>query len=520
MAESPRLVVTDERVAMRDGVRLAADVIRPDDAQRHPVLLIRTPYGRPGLWAGHDPAGWARRGWSVVLQDVRGRGSSEGTFRPFHQEVPDGYDTVAWCAEQPWSDGRVSMTGMSYNGATQWLAALSRPPALRAISPSVIGADFLDEFAYEGGAFHQGFMSAWALALAATGTDPETVVKATELIRQWPDLLGDDSGRKAIAEVFPDYAEWVPRQPDYWEPVNVADAHPALDVPAWRLAGWYDLFCEGTLAAYAESTRSMTSPQRLIVGPWTHARMNEQAAPELDFGPDAHGLLLAAELETFLRAALDGEPARTGVTVFVMGENAWRDLPSWPPTSTAMRWWLGPDGGLLPSGPRTGDVSWRHDPADPVPTRGGRTLQGGLPMAGPVDQRINESRPDVLVWTSEPLDEDLTVIGTISAELAVQSTAAAYDVVLKVCDVHPDGRSLNVIDGVRRVEGAPGQVQDVRIRVGSTAMTFRRGHRIRVSLASSDSPRLDLLGSAQNSVLLGRSVVSFPVVETASRAHE
>jgi putative CocE/NonD family hydrolase len=513
VVDTPALVVTEEQVAMRDGVRLATDVVRPDDAARRPVLLVRTPYSRPGVWSAHDPAGWARRGWAVVLQDVRGRGQSEGTFRPFHQEVDDGFDTIAWCAEQPWSDGRVAMTGMSYNGATQWLAALSRPPALKAISPSVIGADFLEEFAFEGGAYHQGFMSAWALALAATGTDPEVVVKAAELIREWPGVLGDDSGRKAIAEVLPDYADWVPRQPDYWSPVNVAAALPDLDLPVWRLAGWFDLFCEGTLSAYASCAETMSAPQRLIVGPWTHARMHEQATPEVDFGFDALGVLLAAEMGDFLRAALDGTEAKTGATVFVMGDNAWRDLTSWPPPSAAMSLRLGADGVLVDSDPEPGAVSWQHDPADPVPTRGGRTLQGGLPMAGPVDQRPNEARPDVLTWSSQVLDEDITVIGTLTAELELRSTAVSYDVIVKVCDVQPDGRSMSVVDGVRRVTNEPGQTQLVDVRVGSTAMTFQRGHRIRVTLASSDSPRLDLLPAAEQTVLLGRSAVTLPVVE-------
>lgn len=509
-----RLLVTDERVAMRDGVRLATDVVRVDDEQPRPVLLVRTPYSRPAVWQAHDPVGFVRRGWAVVLQDVRGRGQSEGVFRPFHQEIDDGHDTVQWCAEQPWSDGRVAMTGMSYNGATQWLAALGRPPALKAISPSVIGADFLAEFAYDGGAFHQGFMSAWALALAATGQDPEAAGKAVELSRQWPALLAGDSGRKPISEVLPDYAEWVPRRTDYWAPVNVAARMAELDLPVWRLAGWFDLFCEGTIAAYVDCVRTMSSSQRLIIGPWTHARMHEQATPEVDFGLDAMGVALAAEMEEFLRTGVNGTPGKGGVTVFVMGENTWRDLPCWPPPAQNEVLRLGPGGQLTASDVDPGAVTLRHDPADPVPTRGGRTLQGGLPMAGPVDQRPNEARDDVLVWTSEELTDDVTVVGTITAELEVDSTASTYDVIVKVCDVHADGRSLGIVDGVRRVSGRAGQLTRVGVRVGSTAVTFLRGHRIRVTIASSDWPRLDVLDGADHVLRLGGSAITFPVIET------
>lgn len=513
MPDSP-LVVSDERVAMRDGVRLATDVVRIDDDERRPVLLIRTPYSRPAIWAAHDPVSWARRGWAVVLQDVRGRGQSEGTFRPFHQEIHDGFDAIAWCADQAWADGRVAMTGYSYNGAVQWLAALAKPRALKAISPSVIGVDFPDDFAYDGGAFQQGFLSAWAIGLAASDPDPDIAARGAELAPHWPDVLDEEAGRKAIADVLGDYAHWVPRQDDYWHAVDVAARLPELDLPVWRLAGWYDVFCEGTLAGYTGMADHATAPQRLIVGSWTHVGLFNQVTPELDFGSDAAGLALAAEVESFLRDSLDGKPAKQGVTVFVMGENVWRDLPSWPPPSAALELRLGRSGVLAADSRPDGELSWRHEPSDPVPTRGGRTLQGGLPMAGPADQRPNEARGDVLVWTTAVLEEDLTVVGTVKAGLDVRSTAPVYDVAVKLCDVHPDGRSLNVVDGIQRTSAPPGQTQHVEVRVGSTAMTFRRGHRIRVSIASSDHPRFDACVAAQQTLVLGRSSVALPVVRT------
>lgn len=489
---------------MRDGVHLATDVVQLDDGERRPVLLIRTPYSRPAIWQAHDPISYARRGWVVVLQDVRGRGGSEGEFVPFLQEVDDGFDTIAWCAQQPWSDGTVTMTGYSYNGAVQWLAAMSRPPALKAISPSVIGVDFLNDFAYEGGAFQQGFLSAWAIGLAASSPNPELAKAGLALIPQWPDLLLAEGGNEQIATALPAYGEWLAGSPDYWKTADVASVLPSLDLPVWRLAGWYDTFCEGTLAGFEQMADHATAPQRLIVGPWTHIGMFSQATPELDFGPEGNGLLLASELEAFLRAGTEG---KGGVTVFVMGRNAWQDLPSWPPPSTPRLLHLGPGGTLAASAVSTATVSWRHDPGTPVPTRGGRTLQGGLPLAGPADQRPNELRSDVVVWTSAELTEDLTVIGPITAQLELTSTASRFDVSVKVCDVHPDGRSLNVVDTIRRLSSGV-----ATIVVGSTAQTFLRGHRIRVTLASSDYPRFDLLPSAEQTVTLGSSTLTLPVV--------
>lgn len=513
MADVPELRVLDVRVPMRDGVQLATDVTVVDDGEPRPALLVRTPYSRAGIRAAHDPVAQARNGWAVVLQDVRGRFDSEGSFSPFVQEVEDGFDTVSWCAEQPWCDGSVAMTGMSYNGATQWLAALARPPALKAIAPSVIGPDFLDDFAYTGGAFCQGFLSTWAIALAASGQDPDAAAKALELFTQWPRLLHGDSGRKALAEVLPDYAAWVPRQEEYWDPVDVGAQLPELGLPAWRLAGWYDLFCEGTLKGYVSMAHHVQAPQRLIVGPWTHAGMHVQATAEVDFGMSATGASLAAEVDGFLRAGVEGKRALSGVTVFVMGENAWRDLVDWPPPSTPLVLHLGAEGALTTSPPPGGELRWQHDPDEPVPTRGGRTLQAGLPLAGPVDQRPVEARADVQVWTSDELEHDVTVIGLIRAQLQVASSCETHDLVVKVCDVLPDGRSLNVVDSIQRTKGTAGEPHTVGVDVGSTAMRFGRGHRIRVLVASSDFPQFDLSPRAEHTLLLGASTITLPVAD-------
>lgn len=501
------VTVTELQVPMRDGVQLAADVVQLADEQRRPVLLVRTPYSRSSLWADHDPVGLARRGWAVVLQDVRGRGGSEGVFRPFVHEGQDGFDTVAWCAAQPWSDGRVVMSGRSYDAAVQWLAAVERPPALKAISPSVIGTDFVRHFAFEGGVFQQGYLSGWALGLAASSDDPAVAQQAVELTGQWPGVLHDEDAANRIAAVLPDYAGWK-RDPAFWEPLDVAGRLGQVELPAWRLTGWYDTFCEGTLAGYRELVETSSAPQRLVVGPWSHVALLQCTIGELDFGPDAGGEQLVGELEPFLRGVLDGDPVPTGVTVFVMGDNAWRDLPQWPPPSTPMEIPLG-RGDFLPA---DGTLTWVHDPTAPVPTRGGRTLQEGTPPAGPVDQRPNEARDDVLVLTGPPLGEDMTVIGTVTAQLEVSSTATAFDLAVKVCDVHPDGRSMNVVDSIQRATAEPGSAVLVEVTVGSTAMTFRRGHRLRVSVASSDWPRFGPLPAATHELHLHRSRVVLPVV--------
>lgn len=524
---------------LRDGVLLACDVVRPDDVARHPVLLVRTPYSRAGLREYYDPINWARHGWAVVFQDVRGRFDSEGSFRPFHQEVADGVDTVAWCAAQPWSTGRVAMAGPSYNGATQWLAAIGQPPALGAIAPAVTGTDFRDTFFYEGGVLRNAFPVSWAAMLAASrpGIRKAEARPLVRLADDWPAVLRGGPGRDLVAAAFPDLDRWSAYDDDaYWGPIDASRAYRKLDLPAWHLAGWYDIFCEGTLAAYAgmsayARTDYARRSQRLVVGPWTHAGLYVPNTAEVDFGLAANGLAegLPDEMRAFLSAALDRRETKSGARVFVMGRNKWLDLLSWPPPSTPAELHLTSatrangldgDGRLVWDGPVScGEGSYRHDPADPVANRGGRSLSPVLPLAGPMDQRPVEQRDDILVYTTDPLRRDVTVVGTITASIAFTSTAERADVMVKVCDVHPDGRAINVVDGARRIDLTPGRVRSVDVRVGSTAMTFQRGHRIRVEVASSNFPHLSLLEPAAVQTVRygGRrpSTITLPVLDRA-----
>ncbi|MDP9183780.1 MAG: CocE/NonD family hydrolase, partial [Actinomycetota bacterium] len=287
----------------------------------------------------------------------------------------------------------------------------------------------------------------------------------------------------------------------WWKAASVPLAE--LRLPAWHLSGWYDLFCEGTLNSYT-AMAGHDVRQRLVVGPWAHINLYQQLVGEVDFGPAAHGLSqgLPGQMQAFLRNALDGEPVQTGVCVFVMGENAWRELPSWPPPSSPYQPGLGSE-----------TLRWQNDPADPVPTYGGRTLLAALPVPGPIDQRPVHERDDVVVWTSEPLTEDLTVIGTVTAQLALTCSAQQADVCVTLCDVHPDGRVLNVVDGNLRTTGAADRPRLIDVRVGSTAMTFRAGHRIALAVSASSWPRFDLSPAADYALDLGQSSLTLPVPE-------
>lgn len=499
-----------EEVAMPlpDGTRLGTDVFVPGDGERHPVLLARTPYDRFTLRAGHDPVALARRGWAVVLQDVRGRFGSEGTFDPMRQEADDGAAAVEWCARQPWSNGAVAMASGSYNGYVQWAAAFRRPKALKAIAPSVTTPFSADSWFREGGAFRIGVWTIWSLALASGGNHGTRASerRAARNLERWRELVGPPADVDEISTSLAGFRDWY-RDRDVFAGVEPKSTLAPVDLPVFHVSGWYDLFCEGSLDAYAAMARRARSPQRLIVGPWSHATMFLRLVGEVDFGPRAMLLGVAAEQEAFLRAAVDGGEPKGGVTVFVMGRNDWLDLEAWPPPADELELFLGADGRLLDErGPRGAD-SYVHDPADPVPTHGGRHLHWGLPPSGALDQRAIEARDDVLVYTGARLRRDLTVVGRVRAKLRVASTAEQTDFTVKLVDVHPDGTAINVTDSIRRVELTPGRAKTIEVSAGSTAMTFRRGHRIRVEIASANFPQFDCLGAAQQTVHHGSSLL-------------
>ncbi|HET7572634.1 MAG TPA: CocE/NonD family hydrolase [Gaiellaceae bacterium] len=515
--------VQDVAVPLPDGTRLATDLFLPADGERHPVFLLRTPYSRASLRAVHDPVELARAGWAVVVQDVRGRVASEGRFDALRQEGPDGAAVVEWCAAQPWSTGRVAMAGASYNGWVQWTAARHRPRGLAAIAPLVSSPYAGRSWFREGGAFKIGAWANWAMAMATAGNGGTRAAerRAVKDVQRLLELVAHPPDVERIASHFPAFAEWYAADVADWaETEGPGPLASRVQVPVYNLTGWYDIFVEGAIDAYEELAHrsrreAVRRSQRLVVGPWSHMADLIQVVGTVDFGAEANWLQrgIPAEQLRFLRDAAEGREVRGGVDVFVMGRNRWLELDSWPPPATETAFHLesgssangsGGDGRLLDAPPeRAGFDRWRHDPADPVPTTGGRHLLWQPAPPGPADQREVERRRDVLVYTSEPLARELTAIGRVRAELHVASTAPRADFAVKLVDVHPDGRAINVVDSISRADLVPGRTTRVSVDVGRTAMTFLRGHRLRIEVASSNHPHLDLLEAADQTLHWG-----------------
>lgn len=526
-------------VAMADGTRLRADVYRPGDGGRYPVLLQRTPYNKE-MWPitalTLDPLRAAAAGYAVVIQDVRARWASEGgVFFPYRDERADGHDSVAWCAAQDFSSGRVGCYGLSYMGGTSWLAARGGHPALGAISPTTAPNDFWRNHFWRGGALNLGTLAMWALraigpaALIRSRPAPEQffapLVRLIDDVDAFAEVLGA-LPLNAFAPAHPGDDSFLPffheflrhPAPDaFTDALLFSNAHAEVKVPALIIAGWHDLLLAADLEHFAGMQTHGGSDvarrhTRLVVGPWSHG-MFQNVVGDLDFGLRANGLFLDLKedltrlqlrwFDHWLKGVDNGVRDDAPVRLFVQGINRWRDEDAWPPRGTeVVPVFLGSDAVLTAQAPNRAapPSSYVYDPNDPCPTCGGSLLMPAQYSAGPVDQRPLLSRRDVLCFTSPPLAADLDIIGAVQAELFAATSGPDTDWVVKLCEVRADGSSVNICDGVVRAslrDGVsrrllvPGALERYVIDLWSTAVTIPAGHRLRVLITSSDFPRYD-----------------------------
>jgi uncharacterized protein len=518
----PVVVEPAVKVAMRDGVTLVADVYRPRAEGRFPVLLQRTPYDR------RDPRTGLRlasHGYVVVLQDTRGRFDSGGEFYPFLSEAADGYDTVEWAAALPYADGKVGMFGGSYVGATQMLAAMARPPHLVAIQPYVTASEYYEGWTYQGGALMEWFVTSWSSGLAVDTLRRKA--SALSRPRDWVETTPVEGYRlldlPAVADLAPYLRDWMrhPTRDAYWKATRVSDHYGEMTVKALHQAGWHDIFSRGSIENYIGLREKAATPearagQRLMVGPWAHwATSPEGKVGDVVFGKDAvvdPNDLLLEWADYALKGASNRYATGAPVRLFVMGDNVWRDEQEFPlARARATRYYLhsakGANSvsgdGLLstkPPGKEPPD-RFEYDPADPVRTLGGRLCCGAAYPPGPFDQRPNESRPDVLVYSTPPLERDLEVTGFITAEIQAATSAPDTDFTAMLVDVDPSGYARYLADGILRAryrrsrETAemvePGRVETYAIDLWATSNVFKAGHRLRLYVSSSNFPRFD-----------------------------
>ncbi|WP_255345574.1 CocE/NonD family hydrolase [Streptomyces chartreusis] len=505
---------------MRDGAVLRADVYRPAAGGPYPVLLARLPYGKsvPMTASMLDPLGLARDGFIVVIQDTRGRFASEGDWEPWTYEEADGYDTVRWAAALADSNGRVGMIGASYFGNTQWMAALAKPPELKAIAPQITWSDPDDGLFSRGGAIELGINLPWSLAqgvdtlMRRHGDDPTALGPALGALIEDLDQVTSFGYGELPAGRHPAFQRHGIREigfersrqdPDWSAACRVAGRQAEVELPSLNIGGWYDIFNQGTLDNYVES-RAAGRPATLIMGPWTHANFTGQIG-DVNFGAAASADLIgfrgrSIDLQSaWFRQWLTPDSAPSGpdlppVLLFVMGANQWREEQQWPlARAVDTDLFLRADGGLAFDAPQAdeGSDTYVYDPDDPVPTTGGALLMSSEFRSGPLDQAAVEERSDVLVYTTEPLTEDMEVTGRVRALVHAATDAPTTDWVVRLCDVAPEGISLNVVDGIVRANTTPGEFTEHAVDLWSTSYVFRAGHRLRVQITSSNFPRWD-----------------------------
>ena len=514
-------VEADVSAAMRDGTVLRADVYRPDAPGRYPVLLQRTPYSKDSENCVEQGHKLAERGYVVVQQDVRGRYRSDGEFQPGffsadHRDAEDGYDTVEWAAGLTWSTGKVGTFGGSYCGWTQWELAHTRPPHLTAMIPSAIAADLLDR--EMSGVLRLGRVLWWSVNTLAPDVRRRLNEEAGPTTTEEAERLYLERDRSKwlwhlpLAEIPDEALSGVGRHWRSWLADHASDhfgfleRHRDVAVPALTTTGWYDQQIGAIRNFTGMRANGMTGEarrgQRLIVGPWSHTTdFSSSQVGEVDFGPDAVRDFLQMADDWFghwLKGESTGVEEWPPVQIFVMGANRWRGEEEWPLARTEYTdYYLG-GGGKLGLGAPSDEPpdSYDYDPRDPV-----MTLYSPRGQQEPQDQRMLDGRRDIVCYQTDPVEEPIEVTGPITVHLWAASSARDTDFVVKLMDVRPDGFVQELCYGIVRARYResftspsliePGRTYEYTIRASPTSNLFRRGHRIRLDVSSSDFPNFD-----------------------------
>lgn len=489
-ADEPYVRERDLRVPLSDGVVLLADLYRaPGPLRPRPTVLMRTPYGRDGLGSIIGSL-LARRGFQVLVQSTRGTFGSGGQFRPFLHESSDGLDTLAWVRGQTWCDGRISMVGPSYVGHTQWAVAPYADPGLCSMNADITASEFTSTF-YPGGAPGLLNLATWVNQIgrqerigAVTGflATPVFSRRKRRAVTSQPLQAADVALTGAPVVFWRDFVEHAEQPREFWAPAEHDGFDAAAMPPVCMVTGWWDLFLDRQLVDFTALQRGGATA-RITIGPWTHGDRGSLST-------------IAHEMVHWLGVHLhDGEhDERAPVRVYVQHADRWTDLPCWPPPEARpTEWYLDADGELGPDRPAGTPPPSRfvYDPADPTPTVGGPMLQ---PPSKQLDNRAVEARDDVCVWTGPPLESDLDLLGPVSAVVYVRTGTGIGDVFVRLCDVGPDGTSMNITDAMHRLvpdreATAPDGTTVVRMTLSPTGYRVRAGHRLRVQVAGAAFPR-------------------------------
>ncbi|MFC1607253.1 CocE/NonD family hydrolase [Candidatus Latescibacterota bacterium] len=508
----------DVKVEMRDGIRLSTNIYRPDAKGAFPVLLMRTPYGNGGAGSKGFHY-WAERGYVTIAQDCRGRFESGGFFYPLIHEANDGIDTIRWIIRQPWSNSKIGTFGGSYVGLTQWLPAMTGPPSLKAMFTTVPYSENYS-VSFQNGAFRLRLFTEWYAMMTAPydfdGKDFND--NRIDKVNRFLPLVEQDTQVGWRMPWFRDNVSH-PENDVFWAPLKYEGRYKDITSAAYIVAGWFDLFTGQNLKNYKEMAqrpagKGSSVRQKIVVGPWGHGIARDGKLGDLDFGK--HAALNTRDMmlpwfDHHLKGKDTGIDDEPPVRLFVMGDNIWRYEREWPLERTRYTRYYFHSAGKANS--RNGDGSLNtvspaveaadsfvYDPDNPVPSHPKDEFFSDFRYF-PIDHGALEDREDMLVYTTPPLDSDLEVTGPIEVILHAASSALNTDFTGKLLDVYPDGKAIYICDGIIRAsfrEGdrdtsniEPGKVYEYRIDLWATSNVFKKGHRIRIEISSSNFPRFD-----------------------------
>ncbi|QDT56436.1 Cocaine esterase [Caulifigura coniformis] len=555
-------VLLNVMMPLRDGVKLATDVYLPraargESPQKASTILIRTPYNK-GTGKSAEGKYFSEHGYAVVIQDTRGRYSSEGTWHWMTDDGPDGVDCCAWIAKQPWSNGRIGMMGTSYVGGTQHAVAMAGSPHLKTVIPVDAVSNMGRQSMRNAGAFEMRFWN-WIMLNAGKGShaaqDPATAAVLTEMAAERHEYLKLQPPRPGTTplKLAPEYESWLIEamrhgaNDSFWSQNNIVDfPEQYSEIPVYLVGGWYDSWAGNTTANYMALSGRLKSDVYLIMGPWIHGAQGSSSHGQVSFGKDAAISNPLAWRKVWFDHFLNGDdsgvgkvdPFQTKVRIFVMGTGdgtrdekgrlnhggSWRNENEWPlARAVATPFYFSPEGRLSTTKPGAGEsaTSFTFDPKDPVPTIGGNiSSQNDIMLQGAWDQKGGphvwnwlkliplSARNDILVFQTEPLAADTEVTGEIEVKLWISSTAVDTDFTAKLIDVYPPsadspgGFDMNIGDGIVRARFRdslkeerlmePGTVYPVTVKLYPTSNVFKKGHRIRVDVSSSNFPRFDV----------------------------
>lgn len=516
-------------IPMRDGTILRANVFRPEKDGKFPVLLNRIPYCKEILQGIFDPIEAAKNDYVVVLQDVRGRFASEGDFYPFDNEISDGYDTVEFLANAPWSNGNIGMFGTSYEGYTQWFAAASHPPHLKTITPFQ-SAPYLFDFIKESGAFRKSLCLSYSLLISVNlsvrkkGTIENILIDGIDNMEDWFKNIPDD-GVKMLKELAPFYFDWKnysDPNDDYWQKFNIIEKFKNINIPILYVGCWHDIFANNTIKTFNYLRKNNIEYIKLIMGPWDHNMPFDNIVGETNFGflnsYAMHGIpqILFRWFDRYLKEIDNGLEQEKAIELFDLGTKKWYAFEEWPEPDGTKNYYLEKSNGrnfrLNENQPEEGkqEIEILFDPDNPVPSLGGLPYfapSGKAYNQGAFDQRRIEARDDVISFSTETLKESLKILGRIKCIIYASTPAEDLDICLKLIDFFPDGRAINLMESITRssyyqtAKGdkiLPGKIYKFEIDMSYTCIEIEEGHKIKLDVACSNFPSYEIINNSSN----------------------